>query len=378
MVIGLLFTLAVLVVLSVSLWGLIQRMTSSRLYNQALESQNDGDDRNALRRFDEFLTRFPGDGRAGKARVLRALSNVRQFTASAGASWTHALEAEKAMFAALGREPAFRDASTELSDQIMKTAEALADRARTSADAEALGQAEAARGLFVRVAGKSAEARLARSRLPHKLAEGRAAVRKAATRRQALADMDAALKAGSSSGVYAARDALVRDYGDLAADPALVERLTSANELIRREVKLDPSQRPAETEPRSDRMGPPLTLVMTDPPNSPVANPNRPENGSPLVFGLADGLAYGLDGASGAPLWQVPVGVSAPFPPQPIPGGSTVLCFDARSNELVRLQGRTGALLWRQEIGEPIERRRWSWATRSCWRHPGASSSRLT
>src|SRR5262249_5016571 len=49
-----------------------------------------------------------------------------------------------------------------------------------------------------------------------------------------------------------------------------------------------------------------------------------------------------------------PVGLSSPFPPQPIPGGSTALCFDARHNELIRIDVRTGTLIWRQSLGEPI------------------------
>ena len=78
-----------------------------------------------------------------------------------------------------------------------------------SADARTLAEAESAVALHARVAGKAAGAFLARSRVPGKLAEARAAVRKAAIRAAALAAMDAALKAGSSAGVYAARDALV-------------------------------------------------------------------------------------------------------------------------------------------------------------------------
>ena len=50
----------------------------------------------------------------------------------------------------------------------------------------------------------------------------------------------------------------------------------------------------------------------------------------------------------------MPVGLSSPFPPQPIPGGTTVLAFDARHDELVRLDARTGELLWRQALGEPV------------------------
>ena len=67
------------------------------------------------------------------------------------------------------------------------------------------------------------------------------------------------------------------------------------------------------------------------------------------------GSPTGSTPPTGAPLWQVPVGLSSPFPPLAIAGGEpSALVFDARHDELVRLDARTGALVWRQALGEPI------------------------
>jgi outer membrane protein assembly factor BamB len=358
LVITLVVALVFLVLASVALWGIIQRTIASRLYNQAIDFQNEGEYPNALLRFDEFLERYPADARAGRARVLRALANVRQFTGSTGTSWAEALAAERAMVRTLSREPAYRDSSTELADLILKTAEGLAERARGSADSKTLAEAESALALHAKVAGKAAATLLGRSRVPAKLAEAHAAVRKAAVRAQALAAMDAALRAGSSAGVYAARDALIGQYGDLAEDAALVARMRDANELIRRAVTVDPSGRPAETEPQADPLGPPTSLVLRAAPAAQTQTPRAaapaPAGGDAIVHALADGFAYGLAAADGAPVWQVPLGLAAPFPPQPIPGSAEVLAVDARFDELVKLAGRTGALLWRQALGEPV------------------------
>jgi len=84
-VVGLVVALVVLVLLSASLWGIIQRTVATRLYAQATDNLNDGDYRNAIRRYDDFLARYSADARAGKARVLRALANVRQFTSTTAA-----------------------------------------------------------------------------------------------------------------------------------------------------------------------------------------------------------------------------------------------------------------------------------------------------
>ncbi len=128
----------------------------------------------------------------------------------------------------------------------------------------------------------------------------------------------------------------------------MIERLARANELIRLAVTFDTSRRPAQTGPLPDPLGPPTSLVLRSTPTE------KPSANGPLVFALAEGFAYGLDGASGAPLWQVPVGQASPYPPRAVPGGSAVLAFDARSDELVRLDARTGAVAWRQEVGEPV------------------------
>ncbi len=340
--------LAVLIVVGVALYGIIAKTAADRLFDQAVGNLNDGDYRTAIKGFDKFLKDYPGDSRAGKVRVHRAMANIRQYTTAAGASWSLALEAEQAMLESVSEEESYHDAIVELSELVLKTGEELADRARGSADAKLLALAESAVALHAKVAGKAAEAALKKSRLPDKIAVARAAVNKEKTRRDRLAAMDAALAAGSSSGVYAARDALVAEYADQADDRELLARMTEANALIRKAVSVDPSGRPGETEPHPDPLGPATTLVL----RNAGAKPSATEG--PLVFALADGMAYAIDGSTGAPVWQVAVGESSPFPPQVIPGASALLVFDSRHQELVRLDLRTGGLVWRQALDGPI------------------------
>lgn len=350
LVIGLVSSLVILIILGVVLKSIITKTVATRLYQRAIESLDDGDYRNALLRFDQYLASNPSDPKStSQARVLRALANVRQYTSSTGASWTNALEAEREMLEKVAQEPAYRDSSSDLADEVIRTGEALADRAKATADARTLGEAEAAFTLHARVAGSSAQTHLLRSKLPAKLADARAAVRKGAIRTAALAAMDAAIQAGSSIKVYTARDDLIRQYADLATDREVVARLTRANDLIRRAVRVDTSRRPAETTPLPGPLGPPTSLVLR---SSPAARPNPTGT---VVFALAEGFALGVDGSTGAPLWQVEVGQSSPFPPQGIPGGAGALVVDARHDELFRLDARTGGLLWRQPLGESVD-----------------------
>lgn len=351
LVFGLAVTLAVLVVVGLMLNAIIAQTIAGRLYQRAVENLEDGDYRNAIRRFDDYLARGTRDEKTvSQARVLRGIANVRQYASTTGASWSNALTAEREMFESVAREPAYRDSSTELAELILKTGEALADRARLTADPRVLTEAESALVLHREVAGSASAALVGRSRLPNKLDDARAAVRKATVRTQALAAMDKALAARSASGVYAARDALVDQYADLANDRELVGRMTKANDLIKSAVSFDSSHRPAITERAVEPLGPAVSLVL----RATAPGRDAPAAADLPVMALADGFAYGLDAASGAPRWQVAVGPSAPFAPRAIAGGNTAIGFDARRNELMRIDRRTGAIAWRQPLGEAI------------------------
>ena len=320
-------------------------------YIRAVQLMEDGDYRTSIRDFDIFLTNHPQDPRAGKAHVLRALANVRQYVSVSGGTWSTALEAAQAMFGQVGAEPEFRDERVELADLVIRIGEGLADRARHAADAKALQEAESTVWLHAQIAGEPAPAFLKRSRLPGLLEDGRAAVRKADTRAQALSDMDLAISNGSASGAYKARDALIDRYADLAQDRELIGRMTQANELIRRAVKVEPARQPAATTPRPEPLGLPTSLVLRSSAERP-AGALAPES---IAYALADGFAYAVDAATGAPHWQLSVGLAAPYAPQPVAGDTTVLVVDARHDELLRLDAGTGKLVWRHELGEPVE-----------------------
>lgn len=348
-VLGLAASIAMLVLLSLSLRGTIARRAADNQFKRALETFQDGDYLNATRQFAAFLERAPDDPRAGRARVLSALAGVRQFAAGSAPAWGEALSAAREMVRGVGDLPAFDDARADLAETLLGVTEGLADRAARASDAALLAEAEAALALARRTAGKGADNLEAKSRAPAKLDAARAAVRKGITRRDALAAMDRALQAGSAAAIYEARDRLVAQYRDLAADTAVVERLTRGNDLLRQAVTFDPSVLPAETEPRPEPLGPPTTLVVRQ------VREGRPDPASPAVFALAEGFAFGLSESDGAPLWQVPVGLSSPFAPVPVGGDRpSVLVVDARHHDLLRLDARDGRLLWRQELGEPI------------------------
>jgi outer membrane protein assembly factor BamB len=355
LVVSLILLLALLVGMGFWLKAIIAATLAERTFNRGMANFEDGDYRTAIRDFEAFIEANPKEERVPKARVMRALANVRQYVSPNGATWTSALEAARSMHEEFGHgritpPEAFGDERAELGELVLRIGEGLADRARGTADPKALAEAESTVPLHAEVAGEPARALLTRSRLPSKLADARAAVRKAQVRTAALAAMDRALGEGSASRVYQARDDLVGQYADLAQDRELIAKMTAANELIRKAVKIDATRKAAARGPRPEPLGPPTTVVLRSRPEPAAASP-APES---IAFALADGLGYGLDAAAGAPLWQVPLGLASPFVPRPVPGETAAIAFDARSDELVRLDARTGAVTWRLELGERV------------------------
>jgi outer membrane protein assembly factor BamB len=351
LVVGLVVSLGVLVLMGLGLRSIINKNLADQRYNRAIDVMEDGDYRTAIRDFDDFLVSHSDDPRAGKARVLRALANVRQYISVSGGTWLTALDAAREMDEAVASQSEYRDERPELAELVIRIGEELADRARRSADAKVLQEAESAVPLHARIAGEHAQDFFRRSRLPGLLDEARAAVRKARIRGEAILAMDQAIASRSAPGVYTARDALVDQYADLAQDRELYRRMTMANELVQRAVKVDRARRAAARSPRSEPVGPATSLVLRLSGDAPAAAPGADS----IAYALADGFAYGIDAETGAPLWQRPVGLDSPYAPLAVPGDPTVLVVDARHDELLRLDARSGQLVWRLSLGEAVE-----------------------
>ena len=346
-VLGLAGTFVILVALSFGLYQFIVHAQARQRFVAATDHYDQGDFRGAIKDYDAYLQAEPTGAKASKARVYRALSRVRQHTSVTSGSWNNAYKEARAMLDDVGDLPEYRDVSVDLADEIRKTAAGMLDRARDLADQAWLDQARAAIELHARVAGSAAGSLLDRSPVPAKLVEAANAIRKATDLKATIAAVDAAIAAHHPGDAYRARSTLLRRYSELASNQDLTSRLGKINELVRSAVRFDPTRRAGLTEPVAEPLGPPTSLVYRLDPSK------RADRSGPVAFALADGWAWGVDAATGAPLWQVPVGPASPFPPVRIEGGSAsapVLMIDARSNELVCREGRSGRFVWRQTL----------------------------
>ena len=128
LVLGLVASLVILVGMGFWLKSIIASTVANRTFNHGVQDFEDGDYRTAIRDFDAFLATNPKDDRVGKASVLRAMANVRQYVSPDGATWTSALEAAEEMFDTVGQLEEFRDVRADLAELIIRVGEGLADR----------------------------------------------------------------------------------------------------------------------------------------------------------------------------------------------------------------------------------------------------------
>ena len=311
LVLALVVAFALLVAAGIGLYSVISRTTADRQFNTAMDDYRESSYLAALKGFDQFLGSNPHEARAGTARVKRAMASVHQYTSMGAPNWTAALEAARDAYKKVGNEKGFEDDRLNLAALVLKTAEGLADRAKQAADRSACSPTSTSRRDPPRQGGGRRRAGPAgKSRFPSKLAEANAAVLKAQTRTKFLADMDAALKAGSSTEVYNLRDGLVARYPDFNVDKDVVAKLTAANDLVKKAVAFDPAgrsrPRPSRTPSRSARRSRSWSAPTR---TRSRARPGRSSTPS------AQGHVYALDGANGAPIWHVPIGLTTPVRP---------------------------------------------------------------
>jgi outer membrane protein assembly factor BamB/outer membrane protein assembly factor BamD (BamD/ComL family) len=353
LILGLLVILGILLLAGYSLWQVVRKHQADRQYLIAMQTYDERDYQTAIALFDTFLETNPHDLRAGKVAVLRELANVRRFTSPGGNAWPTAIEAANQMLEKVSGEAEYPDSRMDLAAEVLKATEGLAENARASADAAVLAEAQQALALHEKIAAQAAKTLREKAKVPEKLAAAETAVVKARVRRESLDAMKKAVAEAKPETVFDGRDALVARYPDLADDADVTEQLEAASELVRKAASYDASTRPAETEPHPDPLGPPVSIVLRQAPPGATAEKATPDG--PLIYALAQGFAYALDGSVGAPLWHVPVGLTSPYPPIAVAGDPpSILVFDARFNDLVRLEGRTGKLIWRQSLGETV------------------------
>ena len=348
-------TLLLLLIIGGAVYLSLHRETGDRMLEPAHEDYRNGSYTQAIYKYDQFLESFPEHRGASLARVRRGLARLRQ-SAEGTRDWPKTLEVAKEVLEEIKTETAFKEADDELSSLLPTIAQGLADQARKTPDPALVQQAKETLAL-VNTLPPSLRPKMKLEKIQASLALTERELARDTELQKAIAAMHGALKEGNAAEAYRVRSALLKQYHDLVANPQLDAAVLEISKVQQATVKkVAQKQAPQTTDPPT-----PVTAAVT------LARPAVAETAvgvqGRVVFALAGGAVYGLDGASGNVLWRRPVGSrsngrSPRFLPTPISRAakSDVLLADTVRNEIARLEtAAPPKLRWRLPLGQPLD-----------------------
>ena len=139
---------------------------------------------------------------------------------------------------------------------------------------------------------------------------------------------------------------LTRNYGDLSSREALQNLMLDVS---KRESDL---VQPVTLEAATSQSPAPSAISRTLVLGSKSGTPIPGLKGEVLTF-LAEGSVYGVDASDGLILWRRFVGYQTTIGPQSLDDGSLIV-VDGQRNDLLRLDQKSGNIVWRTEIGNPM------------------------
>ena len=352
--------LAVLIVAGVLIYYLLFRENADKLLQEAGDSFNGGSYSQSIVLYEKFVEQFPSHAEISDATVRLGMAKLWRDT-DGKSDYTRALDTALQVTDEIQDEPAFNaggddesglsQAKREMSELLTKIAVGLANQAEAAEDGETAQQliekSKTAIGLCNNTKLVPQRFRLA-TELDEAL-ETLDRVEKRLTRNAdlatTLAAMDEAVAAGDSAAAFAAHKALLDQYPLLANNEQLAAKIREVATAEQSLIKFTPADQPAMTEDVESPIVAALALAERSGPTAPGA--------SGAVAVAIDGNLYGIALADGSLLWRRRTGGAAAAAPIAT-GDGRVIALDAAHQQVIAVDAKTGNLVWRQPLGEPL------------------------
>ncbi len=331
---------------------LLNREDADQILEQAATYFDSGSYTQAIAQYEKFVDHFPHHPQASAAKVR--LGIARLWKATQGSSqYDKALRTARQVLEKIEEEPEFGLAQEDLASLLPKIATGLAEQAEQATDPEIQDRrAEQAKSALSLCANTKYISKTYRDE--NTLREVQATLTRVERRRsqdadlqQAIEQIDQAIASDKITEAYAIHKQLLKKHPGLLSSERLVSKVLEISQSELKVVRYVSEPIAAKTTPRqspviaslalAERRGPAAAQVSGD------------------VAVTIDGATYGLRARDGGLLWRRFVGLSSQTAPVVLAGGDT-LVIDSRTQELLRLDGATGKLRWRQLLGGPAAR----------------------
>ncbi len=343
----------VLAMTAAFLYFVLMRQDAEELLDIASKSYRSQSYAEAIENYDKFLRSYPRHPEASKARVRQGIARIRTFSDSN--VYDKALESLPDVLPVIDTEEAFpEEGRPELTSILPKIALGFVSRAERAAEVQEKEAWVAQCQQAMEYVGNSMYLPTsARKQVQSTLDDLEArleTVNRDIQREKRLVAvinaMDEAITQDKTTEAFELRKDLLREFPVLEGETRLIEasERTAQHEqsLVKHEVleaEVFATQRPTDTMATAvfaTRVGQEITELEGQ-----------------LYPLLARGAVYMINASSGEVVWRHFVGYETSNQPQWVnETGGDIILSNQQTHEVMRVEGRTGAVVWRTEIGE--------------------------
>jgi outer membrane protein assembly factor BamB/TolA-binding protein len=324
--------------------------SSESVYQSAQESYDARDYEKAIQQFKAFASSYSGDEKAGRAKILAAIAQIRQANDQLGDP-VRAIEHAKELLPGVVNEPSMNDLElrADLAQAMVAVSEKLvqrADGAKTTEDRKVLIERLDEQFVLMKNPQYIPNAQRVTNEVRIRTVEEERErllrnVRRAEDTVIAIDAMKAAIEKSDVNAAYQARQKVVRDYPQLALDKQLLELLQQATALQQKAVESTKQVPELIVSDETKNIARSILLVKQSGKSIDV-----PDDAVHVV--KAKQSVYGLRAKDGTVLWRRKVGsetVSDPIRMSVDLNADSLLVSPSKGN-LVRIGAADGKPLW--------------------------------
>lgn len=298
----------------------------------------------AVEKYNAFLAQFPQHKDAGLARVHRGVAQLK--LATAGTDYRASLNTAKQVLGEMAAQAEFSQAGNELSVMLPAIADGLARQARKTPEVSSLNNARESLAIAKRYVPRDARKPAQLAELELSLALAARELARPAELEKGLAEIRQAVGQRKFTEAYARRTALLKAYPEAVDQARLREATASIGQAEKAAVAWTDKKQPAQSEGESPILGSAVPYGRSVKSTAPGAD-------GQIAYAMASGSVYAFDAAGGKLLWQRFVGVPADGRSDalvPVAIGNDCVLVDLPGQAVVRVEGTSGKVRWRQAL----------------------------
>ncbi len=343
-VLFLLGTIVLATLVGLAFYFIAGRRTTLQIYEEAVSHITEGKLNQGVEALNKFVTDFPKHEKVPEAEIMAGFANV-DMVSTANSNFGEAVKRLRDFAGAQREKPGFDALKDQLASRAGIIATGAAEMAAKQNNRELLAAVDSARLMLVNFSPKESQPTVKLRAIDDAKRTAELKINKTGELKSKIEAIKAELTAKKPMAALIPRRALLADYPDFEKQKEIRDLMTQTLELERSLVVSDDPNTAAETTD-ADTLPAPKVLAVN------ARSKNDQVSVNEVVWVQGKDCLYGVDTVTGLPLWRRPVGADPAFFPLEEGTLPSLIAYDSERDELVRVNRLTGALVWRQALGE--------------------------